>query len=258
MINNVELLYNDKNEYIGFAGQVKVRDKDVFVDTRTGKGYDQVIRILGDMVGYLAGRFNFEGFTNDDNRQHVMLRMLEGIPKFNPNKDTKLSTFLQIRVSRLLINEVRDANRFCRNATTLNIRAYSYRCSCGNTFRASKSDDVKSCSVCGLPIDKNKRLWIRKSTVSLDGLTDGYLSTLPLTSDTGKKTAEIDLMSCIKDENPQVREIVCMMYFQGHTAKTIAEKLGITTTCVYNKLKALKYNRKLSELMRGGNNVYFG
>ena len=258
MINNTELLYNEENEYVGFVGLVKVRNSDVYIDTRTGKGYDKVISMLTDMVGFLASRFNLEGFTIEDNKQHIVLRILEGIPKFNPNKDVKLSTFLQIRISRLLINEIRDANRFCRNATSLNIKTYNYRCSCGNTITANKNDKIEFCNSCGLPIEKSKRYWIRKNTVSLDSLSDGYLgASIQSSTETSKKINEIDFLSCIKNESSLVQKIVCLLYFDGESIKSIAEKLSMTPTTVYNKLKKLRENKRLKELMRG-ENVCFG
>ena len=257
MINGVELLYNEQQEYIGFAGPVKVRNQDVLIDTRTGLGYDKVIDILGDMIGFLACKFDFDGFTSEDNKQHVVLRILEGIPKFNPNKDTQLSTFLQMRISRLLINEIRNANRFCRNATSLNVKAYSYRCACGHTFYANKSDKIDCCDSCQLPIDKSKRHWIHKSTVSLDELSDGYIGQHSRALDTNKKVEELDLLSCIKDESDEIKEIVCLLYFEGQTIKDISEKLGLSATSIYNKIKSLKYSHKLNELMRSAN-VYFG
>jgi RNA polymerase sigma factor (sigma-70 family) len=257
MISGIELFYNDKQEYVGFAGPVKVRNQEVLIDTRTGLGYDKVISILGDMITFLAGKFDFESFTREDSKQHVVLRILEGISKFNPNKGTKLSTFLQMRISRLLINEMRDANRFCRNATSLNIKTYSYHCACGHITYANKSDKVDFCDSCQLPIDKSKRHWIRKSTVSLDELSDGYIGQHSRGTDTSKKVAELDLMSCLEDESSETKEIVCLLYFEGQTVKAISEKLGLSLSSVYNKLKSLQRSHKLNELMRS-TNVRFG
>ena len=39
-MERVELFYNDENEYVGFAGLVKMRDKEIFVNSKTGEGFD--------------------------------------------------------------------------------------------------------------------------------------------------------------------------------------------------------------------------
>jgi RNA polymerase sigma factor (sigma-70 family) len=250
MVNMAELFYED-GVYTGFAGTIKVKNAEVYVNTKTGEGYNEVLAQLSDMISYLASKFDLDGFNLDDNKQHVIIMVLEGIPKFNPNKDTKLSTFLQMRISRRIINEIRDSNRFKNNATFLNIKTYSYRCDCGNVVSATHEDRIETCSICGEAIKKAKKLWIKNTAVSYDSICDGYVGTYSKGFETDRRMDAMDIMDCLENEDEQTRSIVSLMYYQGFSAKDVAEKLGTSQSNVYVKIKNLKHNKRLKEFIRG-------
>ena len=106
------LIDKDTKVRLGFAGWINIDNESVYVDTRNGTGYDIVIKKLDRMIKFLASKYKFSGFTFEDAKQHVCMHVLEGIPKFDPTRENvKLSTFLQMRIQRRLINEIRDNSR---------------------------------------------------------------------------------------------------------------------------------------------------
>jgi RNA polymerase sigma factor (sigma-70 family) len=247
MDGNMELFYNDKNEYAGFAGLVKVKDQEFFVDCRNGSGIDRVIKEMSDLISYLASKFNFDGFDLEDKKQHIALRMIEGIPQFKPDKGAKLSSFLQMRVTRRLINEIRDANRCRKSATNLNNRVFSYHCSCGNVFSSEEGTTV--CTVCSKPIDLEKRRWIKQSTVSIDEISDGYGNVVGAETITSHLNS-IEIMESLKHADQDTKDIVTMIY-NDCPLGVIAKKLGMSQSNVYAKLKKLRRNKKLHDIIRG-------
>src|SRR5271169_3035249 len=89
-------------EYVGFRGLVRLYDEDIYIDTRTGKGYDEVIKKLSALVRKFMSRFHFNGNSSADTKHDIIVHILEGIPKYNPDRNTKLSTFIEMRVGRRL------------------------------------------------------------------------------------------------------------------------------------------------------------
>ena len=237
----VEDLYFDGEQYVGFCGVVSVRTKSVFIDTRTGQGYDEAIKDLRPMITFLAGRFNFDGFTLDDRLQHVTMMVLEGIPKYDPTQTTKLATFLQMRVGRRLVNEIRDRNKPRKNASSLNNQAFTYRCVCGNEdFETTK----QPCSQCGLPVSTYHVHWVKQAALSMDDL-DGYCVAREHTD-----ANDLDLRRALDREDPTVQSIVYMIYRDDYTVKDIASKLSMSPANVYLKLNGLRHNHKLHEAIR--------
>jgi RNA polymerase sigma factor (sigma-70 family) len=245
-VGKMELLHNEQNEYVGFAGEVEIKGQSVYIDTRTGQGYDKVVRLLKDLPSYLASKFNIDGFQVEDKKQHVLLHIIESIPKYNPNKDTKLATFLQMRVTRLLLNDVRDANRFKNNATMLNSVMFTYRCECGNCITA-ENDHVSSCDKCQKPIVSAKKHWVKQKAASLS-IEDSFQS---LSNELPKRLNERDLGACLANVDYQTRFMVNLIYYQNHDINEVAELLGITTQSVYNNMKKLRHLKELYELIGG-------
>lgn len=247
MNENIELFY-DNDKYIGFSGVIRIKNKDININTKTGLGYDKVICELKDMINYLSNKFNLESFTKEDNKQNIILKILEGIPKFHPHKEMQLSTFLQMRISRKLINETRDANIYKRNATLLNVHNFSYKCECGNITTGS-SGAINICS-CGARLKKTRKLWSKSNTISLE--FDGYTCFFDKQSDIERKFIQLDLDASLIDEKEEIKNIVKLIYYGGFTIKEVAESLEMNKNSVYLKLKELKNNNKIKDLFYGG------
>ena len=92
-----------------FAGFVTVKNQTVYIDTADGTGFHKVFELMESYVHMLA-RFGFSlcsWSSIEDIKQEIYVLMLEGIPKYNPEKGASLSTFLHRFVRNRLIDHSR-------------------------------------------------------------------------------------------------------------------------------------------------------
>lgn len=257
------------NEYLGFAGWITVDDESIYVDTRDGSGYDRVIAKMTKLIKYLAAKYKFSGFTFEDAKQHVSLHIIEGMSKFDPRKEIKLSTFLQMRINRRLINEIRDDSRFYRNATMLNIQSFTVNCSCGSIFSLSLNSDEeiadKNCSECGANLANASKRAVSQTELPIDSaleLSDDTYS--PNTENMIKNTnifgdpkdisedhiiARHDFKEWLKDEDPRMIKVIELICFHDYSIKEAAAEAGISNAGANIRLKNLRKNRKIKEML---------
>jgi len=256
-------------EYLGFSGIVDVNNEYVFVNTKTGAGYDKVVQKLGKLVGYLASKYRLKGNTLEDNKQNVILHILEGIPKYNPFKNTQLSTFLQMRIERRLINEIRNENRLSKNATTLNAQAFGVACECGHEYTASVSKKIHLrealCDNCSAPASKQRVVSLSNNELSLESVMGNYYEgdyTNPddisdesdlLQQNEGALDDSVitmhDLQKWLADEDPRVVKIIELVCFKDYSVRAAAEEVGLTGAGASLKLKSLKNKQIVREIL---------
>lgn len=88
------------------VGSVMVKSQKVFINTADGTGFHKVFELMESYVRMLV-RFGHSlcfWSTPEDIRQDIYVLMLEGIPKYNPDKGASLSTFLHRFVKNRLID----------------------------------------------------------------------------------------------------------------------------------------------------------
>lgn len=276
--NKIKTFYDiDTDEYLGFAGIVKLYKTDIFVDTRDGTGYDKVISGLEKYITHLAYKYNLSsmGFALEDTKQHIILRILEGIPKYDPDKNTTLSTFLYMRVERRIINEVRNVSTDSKNPTILRTYLYSISCDCGRKFMTSTSGDEnvedKQCYGCDKPIKNAKIFSVNMPPETLDvGVitknlsSEDLISMKEMISDSnfyislvyGEKAKlddivilKSDIEKWIEGEDEQIKELVNLICFKDYTVKAAAEAVGVSHTGANNKLKNLKRKKIIRDML---------
>lgn len=251
------------DKYIGFAGPIKVYSTEIFVDTRSGKGYDKVIKNLEPMIYNFAAKYHFNGNTFDDNRHDVIVHILEGIPKYDPRREMKLSSFIQMRVARRLINELRDKSRNYRNATFLNISTYSVSCPCGHGFveTVSTNEDF-CCPECNKTVDSGSKtpINIQEVNESTLGCVDddpdlhAYFNVdESIYHSKSNRPDEItmnksDMSKWLGQEDPRVARIVELIYFNDYSITAAAKEVGLTGAGANIKLKNLRNNKVVKEL----------
>ena len=269
------ILYFDKDKYIGFAGEVKLFKKKVYIDTKNGTGYNLVIQHLSSFISYLMSKYNLHniGFSKNDTRQHIVMRILEGIPKFDPTKNTKLSTFLYMRVERRLINEIRNSSSDFRNPTILNISLYSIVCKCGNKFTLADdlNKDIRenTCNKCGSNLKEARIFSINKPALTfgeesikfmlddcytLDDILDENGFNIPLIYGEKKSIEDnivfkhdiLDWLPHIDNKTSALIEMIC---FGDMSVKSAADKVGISHTGASNRLKALSRKKRFKEML---------
>ena len=259
------------NEYVGFAGKVKVHDSEIYVNTKSGKGYDKVIKKLGKLIHFLSTKYHLKGFALEDSKQHIAMRILEGIPKFDPRKGVKLSTFLQMRINRRLINELRDQNHSSKNATYLNINSYNYLCGCGNSFTITLTEEENEtervCEKCNSSTNKARKVSVGFSEVSLDSYAV-FNNSNETDEDVGNYDSFIenenvldeddiilkhDINSWLENHDPIMAKLFNLILLQDYSVSRAAEKLGISNACASLKLKKLKDDEKFMEMINKQN-----
>jgi len=250
----------------GFAGNVKLYDSQIYVDTRDGTGYDKVIDKLMPLVYKLAMKYHFNGNTFDDTKHDVIIHILEGIPKYNSRKNTKLSTFIEMRVNRRLINELRNCSRVSRNATFLNIGLYQITCECGTSITAAfngKKGCDKDCKECGKPLNKTvKQILLNTPEVneSMLGPNKFYEDFVDAHTDFGTLLGNThhvdeqaiflhDMKNWLCDEDPRVVKIIELYCFQDYSIKAAAEAVGLSGAGGNMKLKELAKNPHVREIL---------
>lgn len=269
-INRHITIYKDESsgKYLGFSGIVNVNNEYVYVNTKTGSGYDRVINKLDRLVNYLASKYKIKGNTLEDNRQNVILHILEGIPKYNPFKNTQLSTFLQMRVERRLINEIRDENRISKNATILNVQTFGITCECGQeyiTSLANKSNlnEIK-CNSCFAQAHKQKVIVLSHDELSLESImechfedsshSEGMLDESDLFQQHSPSLDDnvitiCDIQKWLADEDPRVIKIIELVCFKDYSVRAAADEVGLTGAGASLKLKNLKNKHVVRELL---------
>jgi RNA polymerase sigma factor (sigma-70 family) len=277
--SKVEMFYDKDKKYTGFAGKVKLYSKYVYIDTRDGTGYGEVIDILNKYVGYLSYKYNLSslGFTFEDTKQHIIMRILEGIPKYNPNKNMALSTFLHMRIERRLINEIRNSSTDIKNPTVLKTSLFSVICECGRKFMISTTGsekiEEKQCYGCEQPIGNGKIYSINMPPESLSTAVkvpriiadEGHRMTIedvmsPNSFDLpmifGEKAGTEDLIllkkdfeKWIKSEDSRVKKLIELVCFKDYSIKAAAKEVGISHTGANNKLKRLKRKKIIRDML---------
>ena len=167
--SDLQVFTDADGNYSGFAGTVLLYNAAIYIDTRDGTGYKEAIDKLNPLVYKFMSKFYFSGNSYEDTKQDIILHILEGIPTYDPRKPVKLSTFIEMRVNRRLINELRDKSRIFKNATFLNVSSFNFTCECGNNFTItiSNDDDRKIiCNSCGDEIKIKKKLSINTPEVN--------------------------------------------------------------------------------------------
>lgn len=261
----------DTNKYCGFSGIVTVNDSNVYVNTKTGAGYEAVIKGLHKLVDYLGHKYRLKGNTFEDNKQNIIVHILEGIPKYNPFKNTKISTFIQMRVERRLINEIRNESRLSKNANYLNVQAYTIICSCGSEYSVTVAKrrmlTHTKCNKCGSLASEQRVLAFSSPEVSLESVlekcSDGDsvrdISILQ-NSDTDILNTQDnhpddkiihmhDIQKWLEKEDPRIAKIVELVCFQDLSIKAAAEQVGLTGAGANMKLKSLRNKKIVRELL---------
>jgi RNA polymerase sigma factor (sigma-70 family) len=274
----IEKFYNpETNEYLGFAGFVKLYDEKIYVDTKTGIGYDKVIKKLDKYINYLAYKYNLSnlGFAFEDTKQHIIMRILEGIPKYDPSRKVALSTFLHMRIEKRIINEIRNISIDSKNPTVLRTSLYSVICECGCKFMISTSGDERvennKCYWCDKTIENAKIFSINIPPESINSIfivntmtDDERILVEDIVSDESfdiplvfgkrlkledKTTFKCDIEKFMKSESPEVRKLVELVCFNDYSVKAAAEIIGISHTGASNKLKKLKKKKIIRDIL---------
>ena len=274
-----EVFLNPNNdEYEGFVGYVQVYNEEIYIDTRNGKGYDILIKKLNKLIKHLSFKYNFNGWDIEDIQQTIIVYILEGLPKYDPRRNTKLSTFLQMLITRRLINDIRNQSRDIRNSTTLNITLYSIKCyNCNNkiikTMDADYEEAVKDeqCNFCGLLLENATIHPVNIPTISMEQINmqdkqhnrDNRMTWNDVISDNSfdiplvydeKVQLEDAIMSkdtfykLLESEDKKMQELLILICLKDYSVASAAKELGLSYINVSNKIKRLKRKQLIKDI----------
>lgn len=263
--NTRVFINKETKKQTNFAGIIDVYDTKIYVDTRNGTGYDKVISKLKPLIHKLANKYHFSGNTREDTEQDIIVLILEGLPKYDPRRNTKLSTFIEMRVNRRLINEVRDSSIFTKNATFLNVATYQITCKCGETVILTLNKNEKlnrNCDVCGRSLmNSTKKLLVYIPEINGAAFAekeeyDRYInSNQDFSSMFCEKPDECsamfvsDLEKVLENEDPRVAKIIRLHCFCDYSIKAAAEQVGLTGAGGNLKLKKLAKNQSIKDIL---------
>lgn len=256
---DVDTFYDGEGNYLGFAGFVDVYKKKIFIDTRNGTGYDDLLETLDGYINKVSSNYRVDGQSYEDIKQDIVLKILEGVPKYNPNKGTKLSTFIYMRTKRMLINDMILKGSESRNSTILKTSLFTLRCDCGNSFtlcaEGGEISDSEKCLGCGKKAtDINKKYRINKGPASI---YDARVSSpnVDIMSDLNDDFAFIkgvsrpffeqveckkDLDSFFKSQGDRFGEVLRLICFQDHSLYSASVKAGVSHSFINNRVNKIR------------------
>lgn len=255
--NNISTFFDPQTKkYLGFAGIVSVYDSEIYVDTRNGKGYDKVISKISPFINKISTKFKFFNDSREDTSHDIVVHILEGIHDFDPNRDMKLSTFLEMRVSKRIINSLKSRNKLARNATNLNIVLYKIRCDCGNVYKSN--DSQMSCAICGRTSNNTKKFMVSFTEINESSLKQDIRNDLTetpnienlLIDSEDNSLIKYDIMTSLSDLDIKTKKIINLVC-DGFTTVAIAKEVGLSDTGVKYKLKELSKNKKIKDILCG-------
>lgn len=273
--NGIDLFYNQSGKYIGFAGKVIVFKKELFIDTQDGTGYNELLVILKAYIDGLTNKYNFAdiGYTKEDVRQHIIMRLLETARKYNPTYGATLSSFLFVSVERIIINELTSKGMEKRNPTVLKTMLYRVICKCGvkEVVAANKDEDIyeKLCDWCGdtfecatiYPInappkkinDKGQEYDLDFSRLNPEELFSHNSFYIPLLLGEENNTDDSAISKCdiekwLDGEDEKTKRLVELVCLDDYSIMDAAKQVGISHMGAYNKLKRLKRKKIVREI----------
>ena len=101
-------------------GIVKMYDEEMFLDLTTGIGVDKVIKKIDPLINKWASSVSFGDMLFEDRRQEIYIIAIQGIYKYDCNKNTKLSSFLHTHIKNKVLSKIRSVNKKSNNAITYN------------------------------------------------------------------------------------------------------------------------------------------
>lgn len=249
-----------------FVGKAYIYDEEVYINTKTGEGYDYVIRKMKNYIDWYSGKIRLAGFEREDIKQLMIMILLDGIRRYNPKLKIKLSTFLYVHIKNRIISRIKEETRQSLNAT-YHEPIYKFICTCSGSFVANRNDAIEAkCHSCGKKVDNT---WTIRAEhhepLSLDGIMstmnddDGSSDKSSRIHYNGRKNnfidffgrvdtiedldRDLDFTNILRDEDEITRKIAELMYHQDYSITDAAKEVGLTCWAASLRLKKLKGKR---------------
>jgi RNA polymerase sigma factor (sigma-70 family) len=251
----------------GFVGKAFIYDEEIFINTLTGEGYDVVVGKMKNYIDWYSGKIRLAGFDRDDIKQLIVMILLDGIRRYNPQLKIKLSTFLYVHIRNRIISRIKEETRQSLNAT-YNAPMFKFICPCGTSFSSNK-DEATNCKACKAPISNT---WVIRpehcEPISLDGIMSSmnddessdkasrihyngrnnslidFFGKVETVEDIDRN---LDFSNILSDEDEVTRKIAELMYNEDYSITDAAKEVGLTCWAASLRLKKLKSKKHIRE-----------
>lgn len=122
-------------------------EEKIYINTKTGEGTDRVVRKIMPLIEGMASRSHINGYTFEDIKQEICLLVVDGVKKYDPSRDVKLSTFLHWHLKNKFITKLKSLNTMANDATSMKDGKIE-ACSCGGKIEKDSGSSVFVCSSC--------------------------------------------------------------------------------------------------------------
>lgn len=260
---------DDLSKRYNFIGKALVYDEEIFINTCTGHGYDAVIKKMKNYIDWYSCKIRLAGFEREDIKQLIILMLLDGIRRYNPKLNIKLSTFLYVHIKNRMISRIKEETRQSLNAT-YNEPFYKFICICGHTFVAYKEEGKYAhCVMCKHKVDNT---WTVRpehvNAVSLDAILTSTNdderhsdSSFVFNSNTNNNLIDffgkidtmenvekvLDFSSVLRYEDDITRKIADLIYNKDYSITDAANEVGLTCWAASLRLKHLKNKKHIKD-----------
>lgn len=237
-----------------FIGKAWVYDKEIFINTLTGDGYDDVLVQMSEYIERQVRKLKLSGFDHNDVRQLLISFLFDGIRRFSLSYGIKLSTFLDVHIRNKIVSRIKTDTAQSLNAT-LDKQIFRIICECGNIINAYKKDIEKIvCESCNKKLNKNCKIYHKKILpASLDTLLisestqlEKHNSFFNTTDEIERINKKLDFDKLLSGEDEITRKIAELLY-DDYDIKEAAQEVGITGWQATLKLRKLRNKKRFVE-----------
>jgi RNA polymerase sigma factor (sigma-70 family) len=252
-----------------FVGTAEVYNEKIDIDTRTGKGLDKVLKKIEPLLFKMSKSAFMRGSSYEDIKQDLVIIAIEGIKSFDPSKNVKLSTFLQIHLRNKLISKIKSENKISNNANIILEQKLPDECKCGSTKFISvvKSFSEKRTCVSCSKVYSKKAFTARQEIPfcvmdeKVDTNEDSGLIFSDLVSaddnilrQSRSDVHSLELIRSISSLDgsidEQTQKLMYLISFEDYSIADAAQKLGMSNWEANSKLKRLSRNEKIKDLIK--------
>lgn len=96
---------------------VEMYEESIEINQKTGYGFDRIIKKIEPFISSQAYSFSIPNSSIEDIKQDIYVIVIQGIKNFNPEKKTKLSTFLHTHIINKMISKMKSSYKKSKNAS---------------------------------------------------------------------------------------------------------------------------------------------
>nr|BDD46190.1 hypothetical protein 25 [bacterium] len=220
-----------------YSADVEVYDEVIHVNTETGEGVDKVLAKIDPLLCGAASKSYLPGYTFEDIKQELTVMAIDGINNYDPNRNVKLSTFLQAHLRNKFISKLRSENRMSNDA-----------------FVFEDSDNR----------DNNCKIQRVREELNFSQCTpsNGEHEAAPFEHSIGEEDSmygsrrinynsidfELSLRKLLSKMDKKTAKIVELVYFEDYTIKDAASMVGLSGWAASMRLKNLAKKKSFKDI----------